>query len=254
MKYTIFLMLFILSPPLAGNDENRLVPKDTEEKRRTMLAGTHVIRRIFHELNFNPLVSVNALVSNPESKILVILGDLTPMEELESFFPGGLEGFLRKGGAALIASDRLIASRKSRDQLISVSGVTINQEPLVANRPEDCYREIRYCPMVRPVSGAMPNLFINPKNKVHPLSVYSNNPSMLRPRKVFPEQVRPLATLPAGSLLETPAGLVFPENDFPLFGVGGAFSEGRLLVFADHSIFINQMMIPDDTENVEFCY
>jgi hypothetical protein len=40
----------------------------------------------------------------------------------------------------------------------------------------------------------------------------------------------------------------------PLFAVGGDLDEGRVLVLADHSIFINDMMLPSDNNNVELTY
>ena len=38
----------------------------------------------------------------------------------------------------------------------------------------------------------------------------------------------------------------------PLFAVGGTVGKGRVLVLADHSIFINRMILPRDTGNLEF--
>src|SRR5262249_243692 len=52
----------------------------------------------------------------------------------------------------------------------------------------------------------------------------------------------------------TPDGNVFWQGEAPLFGVGGKIpgGEGRVLVLADHSLFINEMMFPEDNGNVEF--
>lgn len=38
----------------------------------------------------------------------------------------------------------------------------------------------------------------------------------------------------------------------PLFAVGGTVGKGRVLVVADHSLFINRMMLPRDNDNLEF--
>jgi hypothetical protein len=38
------------------------------------------------------------------------------------------------------------------------------------------------------------------------------------------------------------------------FAVGGERGDGKVLVLADHSIFINEMMLPTDNGNVEFTY
>jgi hypothetical protein len=45
-----------------------------------------------------------------------------------------------------------------------------------------------------------------------------------------------------------------PFDSGPLFAVGGALGPGRILVLADHSLFINQMTLPSDTGNLEFAY
>jgi hypothetical protein len=38
----------------------------------------------------------------------------------------------------------------------------------------------------------------------------------------------------------------------PLFAVGGTVGKGRVLVLADHSLFINRMILPPDNGNLEF--
>jgi hypothetical protein len=45
-----------------------------------------------------------------------------------------------------------------------------------------------------------------------------------------------------------------PAEKGPMFAVGGEVDNGRVLVLADHSIFINQMMVPADNNNAEFAW
>ena len=42
------------------------------------------------------------------------------------------------------------------------------------------------------------------------------------------------------------------KREAPLFAVGGTVGKGRVLVLADHSIFINRMILPRETGNLEF--
>ena len=49
-----------------------------------------------------------------------------------------------------------------------------------------------------------------------------------------------------------PGLLRFPQQEGPLFAVGGTSGKGRVLVLADHSIFINRMMLPSNNKNLEF--
>jgi hypothetical protein len=80
---------------------------------------------------------------------------------------------------------------------------------------------------------------------------------MLRPRFPLPKGVLEEAFLPQGCSFET-AGRALAADELmpnqPLFAVGGNVGRGRLLVLADHSVFINQMMLPRDTGNVEFAF
>jgi hypothetical protein len=64
------------------------------------------------------------------------------------------------------------------------------------------------------------------------------------------EPLDPNGSQTRGSL----AGLAqnFTFNDPVLFAVGGTVGKGRVLVLADHSIFINRMMLPREINNLEF--
>jgi hypothetical protein len=66
----------------------------------------------------------------------------------------------------------------------------------------------------------------------------------------LPSGIKPLAWLPVGSHPELPIDL----GPIHLFAVGGSLGRGKVLVLADHSIFINQMMLPIDNGNLQFAY
>jgi hypothetical protein len=108
------------------------------------------------------------------------------------------------------------------------------------------------------------------------LRVATNAPSRLRMEGgSLPRGIRGLARLPARCVAEEdswrsmspmdrerqPDGpwrralrgiMGEDETDGPLFAVGGAVGDGRVLVLADHSVFINRMILPRDTGNMEF--
>src|SRR5581483_12407099 len=65
--------------------------------------GTHAFRRILHDLNFKPLRDVKE-ITDPSHTLLIVLGETDPLSDL----PGGGRGFMEKGGAVLIATDRSI--------------------------------------------------------------------------------------------------------------------------------------------------
>jgi hypothetical protein len=61
-----------------------------------------------------------------------------------------------------------------------------------------------------------------------------------------------LAVFPRGSWARgQPFAVDFPHL---WFAAGGDWGEkgGRILILADHSVFINDMMTPDDNDNLEF--
>src|SRR5438067_9996843 len=86
----------------AAPPPGRAQEEDVAERRHALFAGTHVFRRILFEYGFEPQKDFKALKSRPDQVILIVLGDTGRLTEV----PGGLEDFVRKGGAALIATDK----------------------------------------------------------------------------------------------------------------------------------------------------
>ncbi len=224
-------------------------PETKDERRRALFDGTHVLRRILHDHGFTSLDGLDERDLDPGRTLLVALGDLSVLDGV----PGGLESFVRRGGALLAASDRAVKGT-ARGRLLAVSGVTIGQETLVSYATEDCYKGKIFCPRVQPLENVEPSLFHEPRSGE--LSVYTNIPSYLVYRGQV-GSVRPLAIIPPHFQKlrrETGSGPPIPMDEPALFAVGGEVGRGRVLALADHSVFINQMMLPQDTNNVEFSY
>jgi hypothetical protein len=226
--------------------------------RAALREGTHVFRRILFDSDFQPLSRFEQLDESPEETILIVLGDLNWLEKV----PGGLQRFVERGGGALIASDRAIRNEAPRRELANVAGVTIAPNTLVyaGNDPRLRYQGREFCPVLVRPGVVSPDLLKNERPKQRPLHVATNVPSrLLVPGLRLPGQVRVLLALPPGCALDVPAnrppfGFQKPFQFALLFAVGGDVDKGRILVLADHSIFINQMMLPDDNNNVEFTY
>src|SRR4051812_34454096 len=100
-------------------------PITAEGRRKALLEGTHVFRRILHDHGFEAVKSL-ADVKEPGRTLLVALGNLDVLDGL----PGGLEKFLHDGGAALLASDRQVRKAAVRSALIRVAGVSISADRL----------------------------------------------------------------------------------------------------------------------------
>jgi hypothetical protein len=223
-------------------------PLTQEARRKALLEGTHVFRRILHDHKFEQgLEAIDDVSAEPGRTLLVVLGDLNVLTKV----PGGLEQFLADGGAALLASDRPITDPDARRMLSRVAGVTISGDSIISSGVNYMSRE--FCPLLSlPWAGATPNLYDDTAQGERVKPVATNVPSMLFVTGRVPG-ITPLLVLPNDSLLDAgPRGLFRPLT--PLFAVGGDSGTGRLLVMADHSVFINEMMLPEDTGNVEFAY
>src|SRR5262249_43159404 len=203
------------------------------DRRAGVMEGTHVFRRILFDFPFQPLAGFDELRAHPEQTILIVLGRADRLREV----PGGLEAYMRRGGAVLLASDQMLPA-SVRKQVMAVAGVSISKESVICTRPDACYQGLAYCPWVAPIADASPALFRNPNlGGAGLLLVATNVPSKLFQRGTLPGSVRRLATLPVWSMLELSDGRHGDVSD-PLFAVGGELGRGRILVLADHSIFI----------------
>ena len=88
------------------------------------------------------------------------------------------------------------------------------------------------------------------------VSLATNRPSYLWPAPLLPDAQR-VAEFPKGCRYDFPTGPDYlTHRQRPLsFAISREFDNGgRLLLLADHSIFINEMMLPSDNGNVEFTY
>lgn len=218
-------------------------PLTEPERRKALQEGTHVLRRILHDHDFEALGSFDD-VTEPRRTLVVALGDLDGLKDL----PGGLEKFLRDGGAALLTSDRQTRDRSVRDAIVKLAGVSISADRLRSERPNECYHGQDFCPFVFPLADARPNLFPDWREGIGPIAC--NVPSMLLFRQAVPG-IRILGVLSEHCVFENGGS---PRVRPPPLLAGGDVGAGRLLIVADHSIFINEMMLPADTGNVEFTY
>jgi hypothetical protein len=247
----VVALLLLSAPSRAAAQE-----ADRETRRRELLEGTHVLRRILFDHDFRALERYEELAEEPDKTLLVVLGDLDrALARVKADVPGGLETFVHRGGAALLASDRMVLGEAAHEELRAVAGVSINHETYHHHDPNQCYLGKNYCPRLYPVPGGGLGLLgeVGADGR-GALNVFTNVPSKLRPRGRYPGGVRPQATLPPWSQFEF-QGRWFPDPErAPLFAVGGDLGDGRVLVLADHSVFINPMMFPEETNNVEFSY
>jgi hypothetical protein len=174
---------------------------------------------------------------------------------------------------------------------VTVMGDLLACRHVISGRVYDqVYHDIENCPIVQPAAGDKagdsrnilgdlaalvgagnrPELFRSPHPEQPMFRVATNAPSYLGIQfrswlSRFP--LYRLAYLPQGCIKETEpllpgwTDLSQERKDewirrvqptAPLFAVGGTVGKGRVLVLADHSIFINRMILPRDNTNLEF--
>ncbi len=230
-------------------------------------------RRLLFELHFQPLCTFADLQADPGESLFILLGD--PRGLANQYFPEGLRSFVEQGGAVLIATD-METKGEAGQNLRELAGVTVTGETLVIKRRHSIapnnrpvlYNNSRYCPFVDPLEHAngvgtvaallgvsdRPDLFHRyPHFDQTRLQVATNAPSRLALSRWFlPVGIHQLARLSQLCHEEKNAERKFVDENGPLFAVGGTVGKGRVLVLADHSIFINRMILPHDNDNLEF--
>lgn len=264
----LFLLL-LTSPCLAQGVSNPGgVPLDPQTYGRR----TDAFRRLLFELNFQPLLRFEDLQANPSESLFIMLGDPRCLSRRN--LPNGLSSFVKQGGAVLIATDEETVGEAGKE-LSDLAGVVVTGEKLYCGDYTYNYGNSAWCPLLEPsaddspFSGLMkridplaaafgargrPELFRNLHSGDPTLRVATNTPSRLQKRASiwWPFAGLPsLARLSAGWLPNGPEPIILPKQDL-LFAVGGTVGQGRVLVLADHSIFINRMMLPHDNGNMEF--
>jgi hypothetical protein len=234
--------------------------------------GTEAFRRLLFELGFRPLHSFAELQEAPSESLFILLGN--PNGLTHRYFPEGLHTFVEQGGAVLIATDMPTVGEADQE-LGRLAGVRVTGETLVLRRrflaqnsQHFLYNNSEYCPFVEPLEGPdtfgtvtaliggdiRPDLFRrSPRLDSPRLRVAANAPSRLViSRWWLPVGIHRLAKLSMLCQDEKAGGPHFVDEKGALFAVGGTVGKGRVLVLADHSLFINRMILPQDNNNLEF--
>jgi hypothetical protein len=220
--------------------------------------GTFLFRNLLHyNLKLTPVKDPHDLADEPGRTILIVLGETEVLNGL----PLKLTDFLEQGGAALVATDRqtlppntpqgTTAAGNQLDRELGV-GVTGDAAVQVDNVAQYGYRGLAECPFVQPDPDAVPALFPT----IPRVAVATNKPSYLNMnrRRMEAHGLAQIASLPAGCRPSE-----FAEWDLrgvrwpPLpFAAAGKVGKGRLVVLADHSIFIDSMLYPQNNANALF--
>jgi hypothetical protein len=206
--------------------------------------GTHAFRRILHDLDMQPLSKGKDLYKDPSRTLLVVLGDTSVLARI----PEGLRNYLNEGGAALVATDR------HWEWQADSGAVVVRGEKVLNYDDEKVFGHLPECPFVKGIPQRDSPLFRT--FDTHSLQpglhhVATNRPSYLQ-NVQLPRGMSYMARFVEGCVY---GGRWQPRED-QFFAAGGDLGGGRLLVLADHSVFINDMMLQDKQfcDNIDFTY
>jgi hypothetical protein len=203
--------------------------------------GTHALRGIIKQkFNLQPLNQREfdfIRDANAERVLLVALGETGG---LERFGRGELIRFVRNGGAVLLASDQETHGRLASDLGLKIAGDCL----VVPPGSRSAYRGLAECPIIRDFTEPEHPIFrtITAVATNRPGHLVRTSRSGLRVIAWFPDTARGEGAVNAA-----------PATPYP-FAAAGAVAAGKVLVLADHSVFINDMMLQPDTQNFAFAW
>lgn len=224
-------LLLLLPSPLSAQ----------EPRRRPFSEDTHAFRFILHAQGLRPVQALEELNEDAQQTLFIVLGTT---EFLTALPEPGLRGFLRDGGALLLATDR-----ETVPLVGELLGAHVTETIASAQEPLNRYRGLADCPMIsvgNPLFPPFRDIGADEKKVIA-----TNRPSRLIGVR-RPANAPKLASVYAAVYPEELPGwsdnfaLVFlPDRNDP---AGGQ----RSVLLADHSVFINSMMLQNDNGNFRF--
>jgi hypothetical protein len=237
------LAVFLPSPARADDEE------DDDDTVVVEPLKTDIFRDLLFRKDIKPLRGINDLRADPNNTIIILLGQKS-VNYLQDW---NIIQAVERGASLLIASDQSSAGSRLKAHL----GVEITGELVFADG-NDCYRGRSFYPFVTPlnkfeqVENSSPKKLFQALDSDGPGALVTNYPSYLNiDRKHFASPM-PLAGYPfSAHRANMRDANLDPQTDY--FAAGGQLGEGRYLILADHSIFVNSMVWrPEINSNLFF--
>jgi hypothetical protein len=223
IPFAVGLVAVALPPPLRS-EQVSAAPMPVQD---TTVAFCYILKY----LQLSPLQSNKQLDNAPERTLLVVFGKTEVLNNI----PGGLSNFLDRGGAVLVATDQ------NSSRTTKTLGITVHGAAVLAPRGAG-YRNEENCPLL---TGEDFDEGLPPFREVKRIA--TNRPSYLGR---VPE-ISVVARFPPTCFAPPSA----PLRDHPLpFAALLDRQGGRVLALADHSIFIDEMMLQKDNDNFNFAF
>jgi hypothetical protein len=219
-----------------------LSPLAAQQPSAAWLQGTDAFRYMLHVRGFKPLNEFDNLFDKDRHgrTMLIVFGDTVVLEKRQS----DIRSYVEAGGALFVATDHEVPGiRNQAPTWAGRFGIQFFGQPVLGIE-ESSYQGNEQCPYIDPAPNADPDLFVNLRSQVA-----ANRSGHLRiiarPRRTH---ISVLAMFPKGNWHN---GFRGPERHF---AAGGHWLHGKVLFLADHSVFINNMMLQDDLGNAGFTY
>ena len=220
--------------------------------------GSQAFRAVLNRGGLKPLDLVQEALADPSKSMIVLFGKTSVYDR--QFADDGLKRFIRRGGAVLFASDQF-----GRGEMWTQLEIGINGSIIVAPEQDksSLYRgEYVDCPLLQQPKRLR---FRSKLDLLGSLRVATNRPSFLNRMPMSDEesfgpdlgpprlnQARVIAESPAGSLVPNAfQQFIAPEGRY-LLAIADTLGKGRYAVCADHSLFLNLMMLQTDNDNIAF--
>jgi hypothetical protein len=210
----------------------------SREQIQQFAVGTQALRWILKREGFKPIADESQLANDPGQTVLIVLGgDLGWLNRV----PGGVTSFVERGGALLAASDRHSRGEINDLSPASITGILVSY-PIGSTSGE---RGQRDRPFLKATEDKHPDGSVNPFTG---LKVATNIPSYLSEAPTD-SGVTPLARFDQEVDYRRVPG-VSPRKE-PLCAAAGQRGDGRFVVLADHSVFINEMLLDKECDNLD---
>jgi hypothetical protein len=218
------------------------LPIQAQTPRVPFTQDNHAIRYILSKLNLQPLATQEEADTLKAGEVaIIVFGQPWPLERLS----GKLRSFINAGGRLLFATDRQTSALET-DFGIRVDGRLLGIEVSSAL----AFHGLSQCPFVMALQNTERSIFLGYSR------IATNRPSFLEITGRSAKPIRPLARLPRDVEIERGESVGFlPRQRLgraAIFAAGGVVGKGRILVLADHSVFINDMMLQPDNDNFDF--
>jgi hypothetical protein len=222
---------FVFGPLASGFHDATSSNSPSSADLARLAEGTHLFRIILNRAGVVPLEKLDDLHTQPEKKVLIVLGD--PSILLEPRLSGILSSFMERGGAFLLATNWRGVYPVGEVRLQIGTGVRATETR------EFAYRQYADCPFVKTTEAGQP-LFhdTQPPGLLHRVTTFQPGYFQMQFRA---DSLSVLATFP-----NSPGTAIMP------FAIGGPYGKRRLLALSDHHVFLNGVLWQPDTDNVPF--